>query len=89
MGQSAPQPACVTGPRHGVPVTITQTLPRSLHSTQTLWAATLGLRPFRKALTTSSSWRLLGGQPRSSKSTGTWSAMAVEVASVSMYSGVA
>jgi hypothetical protein len=29
------------------------------------------------------------GQPRSSKSTGTWAAMAVEVASVEMKAGVA
>ena len=41
----------------------------------------------RKALITSSSWRLSIGQPRSSKSTGTWAAIGVEVASVEMYSG--
>ena len=41
----------------------------------------------RKAVITSSSWCLLIGQPRSSKSTGTWSAIGVEVASVAMYSG--
>jgi len=29
------------------------------------------------------------GQPRSSKSTGTWAEIAVEVASVSMYCGLA
>ena len=41
----APHPACVTGPRHGVPcATITQTLPRILHSMQTLWVATAGRR---------------------------------------------
>ena len=43
-----------------------------------------GRRPCRKAVTTSSSWCLSIGQPRSSKSTGTWSAIAVEVASVEM-----
>ena len=36
---------------------------------------------------TSSSWYLLIGQPRSSKSTGTWAAIGVEVARVLMYSG--
>ena len=49
----------------------------------------LGRRPWRYAATTSSSWRLSIGQPRSSKSTATWSAIAVEVASVEMYSGEA
>src|SRR5579885_2488331 len=40
-----PQPACVTGPRQGMPcATITHTVPRSLHSTQTLWAGVFGLR---------------------------------------------
>ena len=38
-------------------------------------------------LITSSSWCLLIGHPCSSKSTGTWSLIGVEVASVEMYSG--
>ena len=65
-------------------------VPRRLHSTQTLWVgdARAGGRA-GSALITSSSWCLLIGQPRSSKSTGTWSAIGVEVASVEMYSGAA
>jgi hypothetical protein len=38
---------------------------------------------------TSSSWRRSIGQPRSSKSTGTCAEIGVEVASVSMYCGLA
>ena len=67
--------------------TVTQTLPRRLHSTQTLYAGIRGVRPCRNAASTSSSWRWSIGQPRSSKSTATWAAIGVEVASVSMYSG--
>ena len=48
-----------------------------------------GRRSPRKAPITSSSWRLLIGQPCSSKSTGTWALIGVEVSSVDMYSGVA
>ena len=81
---------CVTGPRQGVPcATITQGTPARLHSTQTLWLSTFGRRPAMNAPTTSSSWCLLIGQPCSSKSTWTWSAIAVEVRSVEMYSGFA
>ena len=69
--------------------TITQTLPRRLHSMQTLVEAMLGRRPCRKAVITSSSWRLLIGQPCSSKSTGTCAEIGVEVSSVEMYSGEA
>jgi hypothetical protein len=69
--------------------TITQGMPRLLHSTQTEWVAMLGRRRCSIAETSSSSWRLLIGQPRSSKSTSTWSAIGVEVASVEMYSGLA
>src|SRR5271169_2084645 len=65
-------PVWVTGPRQGVPcATMTQTVPRSLHSWHTLWPGMDGLRPTRKALMTSSSWPLSMGQPRNSKSTGT------------------
>ena len=42
-----------------------------------------GLRPARYAVSTSRSWRLSIGQPRSSKSTGTCAAIGVDVASVS------
>ena len=70
-----------------MPCTITQTVPRRLHSMQTLCAAIAGLRPARNAEITSMSWRLSIGQPRSSKSTGTWAEIGVEVASVLIYSG--
>src|SRR5215470_8978702 len=69
----APQPAWVTGPRHPIPrATMTHEVPRSLQSWHTLC---------------SGSWPLSIGQPRSSKSTLTWSDTGVEVASVEMYSG--
>ncbi len=48
-----------------------------------------GRRPCRNAVITSSSWRLLIGQPFSSKSTGTCAEIGVEVSSVEMYSGEA
>ena len=64
--------------------TITHTVPRRLHSMHTLCARTRGRRRFRWALITSSSWRLLIGHPWSSKSTGTWALIGVEVASVEM-----
>ena len=67
--------------------TITHTLPRRLHSMHTLCDEIAGLRSLRKALITSSSCRLLMGQPCSSKSTCTWSEIGVEVASVDTYSG--
>jgi len=54
---------------------------------QTLSFGRFGARPCRNAPTASRSWNLLIGQPRSSKSTLMWSAIAVEVASVSIYSG--
>ncbi len=42
----APQPIWVTGPRQGVPwATMTQTFPFRLHSMQTLYGGTFGLRP--------------------------------------------
>src|ERR1039458_8121743 len=86
----APQPACVTGPRQAVPcATITHTVPRRLHSRQTLWARTRGRRRFRWALITSSSCCLLIGHPCNSKSTATLALIGVEVARVEMYSGVA
>src|SRR6516225_2625796 len=86
--QIAPQPVCVTGPRQGVPcATMTQTVPRNLHSWQTLCREIAGLRPMRKALMTSSSWPLSIGHPRNSKSTGTCALIGVEVASVFTYSG--
>ena len=69
--------------------TITQTIPRRLHSVQTLVVGMLGRRPAKKAVSTSSSWRLLIGQPCSSKSTGTWAEIGVDVASVETYSGEA
>ena len=59
-GHSAPQPAWVTGPRHGVPwATMTQVSPRRLHSMQTLVSGMSGLRPTRNAEITSSSWPLV------------------------------
>ena len=70
-----------------MPCTMTQMLPRSLHSMQTLWPAIAGLRPARKADSTSSNCALLIGQPCSSKSTFTWAEIGVEVASVLMYFG--
>ena len=48
-----------------------------------------GLRPASVAVISSISWCLLMGQPRSSKSTGTCSAIGVESFSVLMYFGVA
>ena len=43
VGQSAPHPACVTGPRQGVPcATITHTFPWRLHPWQTLWRGCSG-----------------------------------------------
>ena len=69
--------------------TITQVSPRRLHSEQTLVSGISGLRPTRNADITSSSWCLSIGQPRSSKSTGTCAAIGVDVASVSMYCGLA
>ena len=87
-GQIAPQPAWVTGPRHGVPwATITQTVPRRLHSTQTLSSAIAGGGRAGTRVDHLEQLVLVIGQPRSSKSTGTWSAIGVEVASVQMYSG--
>ncbi len=65
-----------------MPCTITQTVPRALHSMQTLCAAIAGLRPARNAEITSRSCILLMGQPCSSKSTVTWAEIGVEVASV-------
>ena len=77
----APHPAWVTGPRHGVPwATITHVLPRRLHSSHTLCPGICGFRPTSSAVSSSRSWPLSMGQPRSSKSTGTWLAMGVEVA---------
>ena len=63
-------------------VTATQTVPLDLHSTHTLQEGTCGFRPSRKAVSSSTSCPVSIGQPRSSKSTGTWSAMGVLVASV-------
>jgi hypothetical protein len=86
----APQPACVIGPRQGVPcATMTHDVPRSLQSWQTLCAGIWGLRPASSAVSSSRSWRLSIGQPRSSKSTVTWSDTGVEVARVEMYWGCA
>ena len=74
----------------GVPcATMMQAVPRFLHSMQTLFGDTFGLRSFKNALMTSRSWCLLIGQPRSSKSTITCAAMGVDVSSVLMYSGLA
>ena len=56
---------------------------------QTLYRGTLGRTPWSSATRRSTSWCLLIGQPRSSKSTSTWSEIGVLVASVLMYSGVA
>src|SRR5208337_1145178 len=90
LGQRAPQPAWVTGPRQATPcATAMQTLPLRLHSMQTLYAGTFGLRPASVAVISSINWCLLMGQPRSSKSTGTCSAMGVEKFSVLMNFGVA
>ena len=72
-----------------MPCTITQTVPRCLHSMQTLWAAMAGLRPARNAEITSMSCALLIGQPCSSKSTATCAEIGVDVASVLMYCGEA
>jgi hypothetical protein len=47
---------------------------------QTLSFGTFGARPPRYAEMVSSSWVFEIGQPRSSKSTATWSAIGVEVA---------
>ena len=70
--------------------TMTHTVPRRLHSMQTLCARIArACGRSGSAVITSSSWCLLIGQPRSSKSTGTWSLIGVEVASVEMYSGEA
>ena len=60
----------------------------ALHADASSPARSAGARA-GSAVTTSSSWRLSIGQPRSSKSTGTWSAIGVDVASVEMYSGEA
>ncbi len=68
---------------------MTQLLPRRLHSMQRLQVGMFGLRPASVAAISSSSWYLLIGQPRSSKSTGTCSATGVEVFSVEMKSGLA
>jgi len=63
-GHSAPQPAWVTGPRHGVPfATATQTLPLRLHSTHTLKVGIRGLRPWRYEASTSISCLLSIGTP--------------------------
>src|ERR1700693_3225386 len=62
-------------------------VPRSLHSTHPLVAGVFGLRAFRNAASTSTSWCLLIGQPCSSKSTLTCALIGVEVSSVSMNSG--
>ena len=43
--------------------TMTHTVPRRLHSTQTLWVGILGLRPMQERASTSSSCSLLIGQP--------------------------
>ena len=64
--------------------TITQTFPARLHSTQTEWFATAGLRSFTNALITSSSWWRFTGQPCSSKSTWTLAEIGVEVSRVEM-----
>ena len=89
-GQIARQPACVTGPRQGTPrATATHTTPSALHSAQTLVDGTRGFRPTIRAVRISTSWPVSIGQPRSSKSTGTCSAIAVLVASVLMKAGEA
>ena len=50
-GHSAPQPARVTGPRHGIPDdTATHTTPRRLHSTQTLYECSLGIAALHQRL---------------------------------------
>ena len=78
----------VTGPRQAVPsATATHTRSRSLHSSHTAWVGRTGFRPASVALTTSMSWSVSTGQPRSSRSTDTWSAIGVDVASVSIQSG--
>jgi hypothetical protein len=56
---------------------------------QTLYVGMLGLRPARVALISSINWCLLMGHPRSSKSTGTCSAIGVDDFKVLMYCGVA
>ena len=89
-GQSAPQPLEMMGPRQGSPrETMTQTVPARLHSTQTASLGSCGRRPMAVAVSSSTSWPVSMGQPRSSASTWTWSATGVAVASVSTYSGVA
>ena len=64
--------------------TITQTLPRALHSKQTLCAGIVRPPAVEERVITSSSWRLSIGQPCSSKSTSTCAEIGVEVASVEM-----
>ena len=71
------------------PATATQTVPACLHSMHTLCPRTGGGSPFANAAITARSCRLSTGQPRSSKSTGTWSEMPVDVASVEMNWGCA
>ena len=66
---------------------MTQAVPRRLHSSHTLCPGIRGCLPASNADSSSSSWPLSIGQPRSSKSTRTWLAIGVEVASVAMYSG--
>ena len=67
--------------------TATHTVPRRLHSTHTLYDGIRGVRPWSAAASTSSSWCLSIGQPRSSKSTATWAEIGVDRASVARYSG--
>jgi hypothetical protein len=60
-----------------------------LHSMHTLCVGILGLRPASVAVNNSMSWYLLMGHPRSSKSTGTCSAIGVESFRVLIHIGVA
>ena len=87
-GHSAPQPARVTGPRHGTPrATVMHVVPRALHSKHTLCPGRSGFRPASSAVSVFTSCRRSIGQPCSSRSTGTWSEAGVEVSNVDRYSG--
>ena len=68
---------------HGTPrVTMTHTVWLRLHSRHTLSSSAGGTTPKSSARIAASTWRPLTGQPHSSRSTLTWRAMGVEVASV-------
>ena len=68
-------------------VTITQGVPRRLHSVHTLSALSRGATPSSSEFTTASICGPLTGQPHNSKSTFTWLAMGVERSRLAIASG--